>query len=229
MNKLYLLFAVLPLFFGCDNAEREHYISKPRPQAELFEEAAEMKGLGSFIIGKTVVRDLAEVNKQIKLSDKYKSFEQEGFTSKKSWRDCPDVKQYSTSKFYIGDIEISYIDLHFYKDTLFEITCWASWNIQNAFTKKYGEGVKDDYRYVVRKKGIVKAHTKIVWENKTVIAKYHDEINSTDDKTRDYIHTFKMTTKSDSLLRKIVDCQNIIYNNKKAEQEKKRQESIDMI
>lgn len=219
--------ALLTFFFSCSNTEHESYKSKPKPESELFKEAAEMKGLGSFIIGKTIINDLSEINKQISKDDKYSLLEQSGFSEKESWRSCPDIKQYSTSKFYIGDIEIEYIDLHFYKDTLFEITCWTSDNIRDAFTKKYGEGVKDYLRHVSGPKDNrkVEAHENIVWENEAIITTYNDEINSYGEKLK-HTNDFKISTKSDRILTDIRKCSDSEYEKNEKEEESKRQEDL---
>ena len=225
-----LTFLTLLTFFISCNTEHESYKSKPKPESELYKEAAEMKGLGNFIIGKTIINDLVDINKQISNDDKYSFLEQDGFIEKESWRDCPDIKQYSTSRFYIGDIEIQYIDLHFYKDTLFEITCWTSVDIRDAFTIKYGEGVKNNLRRVSGPKDnrTVENHENIVWENESIITIYDEEINSYGKKIN-YKNDFKISTKSTRILANIRKCIDLEFEKNKKAEESKRQENLNKL
>lgn len=235
-DKIIITFIIVLLtFISCVEQDKESYKSPIRPNEELFEEAKEMKGLANFIIGETTIKDVLALNREIKKDERYgyfylNSWIGDEFKEAKYQESCPYVKIISIPKYFVGEIEIQYVELHFYKNVLYKINSWTSDKLENAFTMKYSEGVKDYYRLVVKKKEEtnVKAHTKIKWENENIVAKFNSSIDDFGGKLK-HTNDFEIVTKSKKLLDEIRDCRNEVYNKQQQEKEKKEKESLDKI
>jgi hypothetical protein len=240
--KNILFFIIFIAFIYSCVYEHEEYHSKPKPQADLFKEADEMNGLGPFIIGKTLKSEMKEINKKISKDDKYGYVESKyGFEEKERkesdplssffiYEGCSFVKEYNISEFFIGDIKIDHLDLFFSKDTLYEIHCKTSSYIQEAFTKKYGEGVKVHWSKRTGFKSNISfdVFTQIKWENENIVADFIDW-GKGDKKHFEMKDDFTISSKSKRIHDEILKCKNSEYEKKKKEVDAKKNENLDKI
>jgi len=236
MRKICIYLLLIGLISSCDyKNEHESYKSPEKSTTLLYKEASSMKGLSLFYIGKTTINDLLKIKKEIKKDSRYGSYYLgswigDDFEKKDNENTCPNIEIYKISKYFIGEIEISYLELYFYKDTLYEIHCWTSDILRDAFTKKYGEGVKIKSRDLTGKgkNKNLKSAENITWENDSIIATYDSSIESIGSSIISYTHDFVITTKM-KIINEIDDCIQKEYQKKENEKNKKEKESINKI
>lgn len=227
MRSLHLILFFAYVLLSCNN-QNESYKSPLRSESELFKEAAGLKGLSEFVICETTTIDLKTVNKKINEDTRYLIYANE-FKLDEKKSSCPDIRVYEISEYYIGDIKISYLELRFYRDTLFQIDSWASDDIKKAFNLKYGEGIRN-YKYSRifpnKKSEKMDVFEDITWQNEKIKAHYHDEIHSKGIRVIGRTDYFTITTKT-TIANRAAECLSDAYDMSKKEEEAKRKKSLD--
>jgi len=231
MRKICIYLLLIGLISSCGyKNEHESYKSPEKSTTLLYKEAKSMKGLSLFYIGKTTINDLLKIKKEIKKDSRYGSYYLgrwigDDFEKEDNENTCPDIEIYKISKYFIGDIEISYLELYFYKNTLYKIRCWTSDILRDAFIKKYGEGVKIETRDLTgkEKNENLKSVENITWENDSLIATYDSSIESIGTSIISSTNDFVITTKT-KIIKEIEDCNQKEYKKKENEKNKRRRE-----
>jgi len=239
--KFFFVLLIMQLFISCNyRNEHEYYRSPVKSKEILFKEAYSMKGLSDFIIGKTTVDELMKINKAIKKDKRYGEYYYEFWNgnefllkdNKNSfYANCPDLSKYEISKYYIGTMEIEYLELDFFKNCLYEIHCHTSDNLRDAFTQKYGEGIKEKFRDITGPKDNdhLKAGENITWENEFLITTYDDFIESQGSKITEFRNYFSISSKSKNIQDEIRKCNELENKKIKEQEEKEKQENINKI
>jgi len=228
---LFLCFIV-----SCKPPNKQSTSSKSRIKTkdELYKEASLMKGLSTFIIGKTTIKDLVKVNKEIKKDKRYDEYMDYEFALKEKINvpafdvyECPDVDTYKIAKYYVGDIEIQYIELSFYKKVLYKIECWTSDELNDAFTKKYGTGVKVDELSSIgaKENEHLKSKKFYIWENDSIITTYDSSIEAIGNKVLESTNKFTILTKTETIAQ-INECVKLETEKQTQIKNKVRDESI---
>lgn len=175
--------------------------------------------------------DFGSIFKEIKY-DTISSFLKEDILKREVFG-CPNIRELEMFKYYIGDIEISSLNLKFYKDTLYQITCSQNDKIEEGFKAKYGNGKTIDNSV---KKGdkLLKIDKKTTWENETVKAESQTyiEYKYDGDKYKGagyYSCLFDMNSKNEKMLREINDCKNAADESKTRFEEQKKRKDINQL
>jgi hypothetical protein len=146
---------------------------------------------------------------------------------------CPNIRELEMFKYYIGDIEISSLNLKFYKDTLYQIACSQNDKIEEGFKAKYGSGKTIDNTV---KKGdkLLKIDKNTIWENETVRAESQTYIECKYDGDKyqgaGYSNCFfNMNSKNEKKLSEITDCKNAANETKKRFEEQNKKKDINQL
>lgn len=183
-------------------------------QEELYEQCAELKGIGDLVIGETTYRQA--IRSKI-YDDSFRSLLGNNFYNgywgvakqgaehdQARWlvNNCSKIKQVPDMllKTKIGEIELRDLDLAFYNDRLAAIYFRVeSGNLHQHYIEKYGNGKGSFYSYHLdnepcRNRDKLKSTTTTkeerVWENENVKLEYHFnyhfEMGPNIDHTRNY-------------------------------------------
>jgi hypothetical protein len=132
--------------------------SETESHGKNFKKQSNIDGIGYFKIGKTkidIIKDLeSEFGTETEIiNDTYGLVQAKKrsnsifqFIPKKKnsyeFNICPDVKEYYIPVYVIADMEITQLNLKFYKDVLYEIKCDSTRELREALALKYGEPEK---------------------------------------------------------------------------------------
>jgi len=136
------------------NEQNNNAINNTANDTTGFYQAKDLQGLSVFIIGNSTYNQVLKHLKSEFKDDKryyfYSDIDETKYDTLVSYLEedllrrnifgCPDLRTIEISKYYIGDIEVSYLKLDFFRDTLFNIRCWQNDEIEEGFKSKYGEG-----------------------------------------------------------------------------------------
>lgn len=253
MRKLLLI----PLFLlsCCMNSpktETKKY-GEGLTQEELFDQAAELKGISVIKIGdtyETIKRNLTEHNKQ------FRSFYDEWGSKKDSYPDLPiDFKFLNIYDSYKDDdYNKSHYDqrksvdliitkdfvidlaLFFCNDTLYQIEVENQEDkLVKLFEEKYGEGSGYDTDKIIGKRPKLKSVDRYIvrrWENEAVVAKYWKSFYHNFENSKDFRNNLSLsfTIESKTIDRKTIDDGNNEIKEKiKSEETEQKNNLLDML
>jgi len=252
MKTLLVIFLVCIFVYSCRNPSEysgsENTIQIPKDT--LYKQAKDLKGIGPIFIGMSV-KNIKQINKT---TDEYDinnlpfeipwEFNGNGTYGKKHLP--PNLKEYESHSYMIGDFKISNVKLYFYKDTLYKIYIENhidAGNIREVFSLKYGNG-KEEISFYKNSHNILNENKTNIWENQNIIAKYVEvspKIPSFiseqakdkwfDEKYRlgSNYEWFSIETKSKRILDAVEECKSSQRNKENEAKLKKEKETMDLI
>lgn len=163
---------------------------------------------------------------------------------------CPNIRETRMYNYYIGDIELSSLELKFYKDTLYQINCYQNDKVEEGFKAKYGGGrlinntewetpsgrtnIRPENDAVLKKSKLTKIDEKIIWENELLKAESQTyceyKYDGDEYKGAGYSNShFIIISKNERILNEIKDCENSAYTTKKRMEEQSNQKDINQL
>ena len=222
-----------------------------------------LKGLGMFYINKSTFKDIyKQLITEIKNDSRYPKYLypklvidvctydtipkliSTNYLDKKQFG-CPRIKKIKLNKYFIGDIEISNLELTFFDNILIEIYCNHNDKIEEGFIYKYG---KDNYFknniWVVngkkttnrpsddklRDSKLIVIDERYYWHNNLLLV---ESVTYNKYKYKDqrayYGSYFKIITKDSLMKKQILDCSNAAYKAKERLTDKSKMSDIDKL
>jgi hypothetical protein len=216
-----LILAFIAILIIACNSPKKQQVTGALIDTTGYYAARDLQGFFTFMIGDTYKKTYQEILNVVKtdrrfdyspdlpLSHYFKVAKLDTLSTQTRYDPytfgCPDYKEIQLDKYYIGDIEFTYLQFCFFKDTLLTIYCWDDGKISEGFNAKYGnakvtiDSVKEKIHEQLQLVRIEKVKT---WENSDIISTSRSLLNESEGR-------FKITTKDTNIYNQLDACENM--------------------
>lgn len=245
MKKLLVLLIIFCFIsISCNNNLKTQNDINEISLDTLYKQAKDLIGIGPIFIGMHI-KNIEQLNKSTDAYLPHCPFKVPYDIKYENKKLHPNLKEYESISYLIGDIEISDIKLYFYRDTLYKIYFKSNENpididIIQALTIKYGVGRKS----ITISKNIYGLETEEIsqiWENQNIILQYieispkmphfinykaRDKWINKNKSSWTYSEWFVIETKSKRILDSVINCET---QQRITEEENKKEKEREMI